>query len=552
MHVVKGAFALFAGLYVLTAGISTVGAENNEVRFTKGFIDQSRTCSLSIHEYVSNNGEAAVRADGSVIEAEGLLPDGAVPVSDAGFCCMKIADPDFSLSDGSGIAGPARFTGLSPKLKDLLSELNINSSANLDKSCDINEISELIKSANAVSVSSVSELAARFGVRLPDTDEEGIATVNDLSQGIYLVAETKIPDGHIPCDPFCVALPQTNISEMSIGNIKYGPGEIWLYDISVYPKSRSVSVQKAIIVAEKNEKGETVGEKYENSVTACIGDTVKYTIIADVPKLPDGSRNRLYEIEDMMDPGLVYAGDIRLALGENAETAALLTMNSDYKLDTSKGPADIRITFTKKGLARLDETERESHVYVYYSASLNKNMVIADPGNVNAASLLYGTNHSADIKVVSGPVTVYTYMLTLKKTFSPSKDHFGDVRFSLSGENGRIHFVKESDGVYHPACADDENDQTTLTSPNDSTGVLVLKGLANGTYTLTEEETVPDYSLLGESIEIIIRNRNMSVDVQNRKAIDLVHTGGRGLVPVICGAVFLIAIGSWIILRASD
>ena len=552
MHVVKGAFALFAGLYVLTAGISTVGAENNEVRFTKGFIDQSRTCSLSIHEYVSNNGDAAVRADGSVIEAEGLLPDGAVPVSDAGFCCMKIADPDFSLSDGSGIAGPARFTGLSPKLRDLLSELNITSSADLDKSCDVNEISEMIKAANAVSVSSVSELAARYGVRLPDTDEEGIATVNDLSQGIYLVAETKIPDGHIPCDPFCVALPQTNISEMSIGNIKYGPGEIWLYDISVYPKSRSVSLQKAIIVAEKNEKGETVGEKYETNVTACIGDTVKYTIIADVPKLPDGSRNRLYEIEDMMDPGLVYTGDIRLALGENAETAALLTMNSDYKLDTSKGPADIRITFTKKGLARLDETERESHVYVYYSANLDKNMVIADPGNVNAASLLYGTNHSADIKVVSGPVTVYTYMLTLKKSFSPSKDHFGDVRFSLSGENGKIHFVKESDGVYHPACADDENDQTTLTSPNDSTGVLVLKGLANGTYTLTEEETIPDYSLLGESIEIIIRNRNMSVDVQNRKAIDLVHTGGRGLVPVICGAVFLIAVGSWIILRASD
>ena len=552
MHVVKGAFALFAGLYVLTAGISTVGAENNEVSCTKGFIDQSRTCSLSIHEYVSNNGEAAVRADGSVIETEGLLPDGAVPVSDVGFCCMKIASPDFSLSDGAGIAGPARFTGLSPKLRDLLSELNITSSADLDKSCDVNEISEMIKAANAVSVSSVSELAARYGVRLPDTDEEGIATVNDLSQGIYLVAETKIPDGHIPCDPFCVALPQTNISEMSIGNIKYGPGEIWLYDISVYPKSRSVSLQKAIIVAEKNEKGETVGEKYETNVTACIGDTVKYTIIADVPKLPDGSRNRLYEIEDMMDPGLVYAGDIRLALGENAETAALLTMNSDYKLDTSKGPADIRITFTKKGLARLDETERESHVYVYYSANLDKNMVIADPGNVNAASLLYGTNHSADIKVVSGPVTVYTYMLTLKKTFSPSKDHFGDVRFSLSGDNGKIHFVKESDGVYHPACADDEDDQTTLTSPNDSTGVLVLKGLANGTYTLTEEETVPDYSLLGESIEIIIRNRNMSVDVQNRKSIDLVHTGGRGLILVICGAVFLIAIGSWIILRASD
>ena len=124
----------------------------------------------------------------------------------------------------------------------------------MDKSCDAGEISELIKAANAVSVSSVSELAARYGVRLPDTDEEGIASVNDLSQGIYLVAETKIPDGHIPCDPFCVALPQTNISEMSIGNIKYGPGEIWLYDISVYPKSRSVSDKRRLLSRKRTKK----------------------------------------------------------------------------------------------------------------------------------------------------------------------------------------------------------------------------------------------------------------------------------------------------------
>ena len=550
MHVVKGAFALFAGLYVLTAGISTVGAENNEVRFTKGFIDQSRTCSLSIHEYVSNNGDAAVRADGSVIEAEGLLPDGAVPVSDAGFCCMKIADPDFSLSDGSGIAGPARFTGLSPKLKDLLSELNINSSANLDKSCDINEISELIKAANAVSVSSVSELAARFGVRLPDTDEEGIATVNDLSQGIYLVAETKIPDGHIPCDPFCIALPETNISEMSIGNKKYDPGQIWLYDISVYPKSRSVSVQKSIAAPEKNEKGEIVGEMHARSRTACIGETVKFSVTADVPKLSDGTRNRLYVIEDMIDPGLIYAGDIRLALGESADTAALLTLNSDYKLDTKAGSDVIRIVFTKKGLARLGEIERESHVYVNYSARLDKNAVIADPGNMNSAALLYGTDHSGDIRAVSAPVTVFTYMLTLKKTFSPTQEHFGDVKFSLSDGKEKKYFVKESDGVYHTACCDGEIDQTMLIAPNDSTGILVLKGLANGTYILTEEETIPDYSLLGESIELTVKNRNLSVDVENRKSIDLVHTGGMGILPVIGGAALMIIVGCLIILRS--
>ena len=89
-----------------------------------------------------------------------------------------------------------------------------------------------------------------------------------------------------------------------------------------------------------------------------------------------------------------------------------------------------------------------------------------------------------------------------------------------------------------------------LIAPNDSTGILVLKGLANGTYILTEEETIPDYSLLGESIELTVKNRNLSVDVENRKSIDLVHTGGMGILPVIGGAALMIIVGCLIILRA--
>ena len=550
MQVVKGVFALFAGLFALMAGAVPVGASGTDVRFTEGLIDKSRTCSVTIHEYVSNNGDAVVRVDGNAVEAEALLPDGAVPVSDVGFSFMKIADPALPEADASGDIGPACYTGLSSQLSSLFTELKIWSSADFDKRYHPGEITDLIDAADAVSATSVTDLVAKYGVRLTDTDEEGITKAEGLTQGLYLFAETKSPEGCVPCDPFCIELPQTNISQMTIGNMKYDPGEIWLYDISVYPKSRSVSVQKAIIITEKNEKGEVVGEKYESSDTACIGDSLKFSIIADVPRLSDGTQNRLYVIEDTMEPGLKYAGDIRLTYGESAETADLLTMNSDYKVDTSSGPCTIKITFTKKGLARLGANLRESHVYVNYSARLDKCAAVAEPGNTNAASLIYGTNRSDDIRAVTRPVTVFTYMLTLKKTFSPIQDHFGDVKFSLSDGKEKMYFVKESDGIYHTAC-EDENDQITLASPNDSTGVLILKGLANGTYILTEEETVPDYSLLGEAIEINIKNRNLSVDVENKKSIDLVHTGGTGLVQVICGALVMIAGGLWCLVLAS-
>ena len=549
MQAVKGTFALFAGLFALTAGALSVRAETGHVRYTEGPVDHSKTCTVTIYEYVSNNGDASVFIDGNAVGTEGLLPDGAVPVSEVGFNYMKIADL-YSQEIVSGNIYPARFTGLAPQVTGLLTDLKVLSASDIKKVYQPDEIMDLINAANAVSASSVSELVAKFGVRLTDTDEEGKTKAEELAQGLYLFAETKSPEGCIPCDSFCVILPQTNISVMSIGDKKFDPGEIWLYDISVYPKSRSVSLQKAIVMAEKNEKGEIIGEKYENSVTACIGDSIRFAITADVPKVPEGTRNRQYVIEDMIEPGLAYAGDISLTLGERADTVVPLTKNSDYKLDISE-PSSMKIIFTKKGLARLNDIGKESHVYVNYSALLDQNASIAEPGNSNAAFLLYGTDHSDDIKVVSGPVTVFTYMLTVKKTFSPVHDHFGDVRFSLRDGKEKMHFVKESDGVYHTARDDEEYDQTAFPAPNDSTGVLVLKGLANGTYTLTEEETIPDYSLLGESIEVIIRNRNLSLDVQNRKSIDLVHTGGKGLISVIFSAAVMIAAGLWIVLRTS-
>jgi hypothetical protein len=42
----------------------------------------------------------------------------------------------------------------------------------------------------------------------------------------------------------------------------------------------------------------------------------------------------------------------------------------------------------------------------------------------------------------------------------------------------------------------------------------------------------------------------MSYDVENRKSIDLVHTGGKGLMSVLGSAAIMIIVGLWIIFRA--
>jgi hypothetical protein len=132
MQAVKGTFAFFTGLFVLTAGALSVSAETGHVRYTEGLVDHNKTCTVTIYEYVSNNGDASVFIDGNAVGTEGLLPDGAAPVSEVGFSCMKIADLS-SQDNVSGNISPARFTGLAPQVSSLLTELKVLSASDIKK-----------------------------------------------------------------------------------------------------------------------------------------------------------------------------------------------------------------------------------------------------------------------------------------------------------------------------------------------------------------------------------------------------------------------------------
>ena len=544
MRKAKRALALFAGLFVFMSSAAAIAADDSGMRFTEGTIDPGMTCSVTIKEYVSNNGDASLAIDGNIIGAEGLLPDGAKPVCDAEFYYMKIADLD---AREHGVHGNAdnMYSGLSPRFLDLMEDLRILSEGEIADCTSATEIDALVQKAAVISEGKVRSLVRTYGQRIPATDDNGITKTEGLSPGLYLCAETKCPDGYVPGSPFCLALPQTNISEMTVGSTTYGPGQIWLYDLTVFPKNRSVSIDKKIVLKCKDENEETAGEQYAGSCSACIGDTITYEITSDVPKLSKGVKNRFYNICDTMDDGLSLSGEISVSLGDDRASGRELTNGSDYKVTTAGNPGSLQITLTERGLARLDRVHTLSHIYVRYDAVLEKNAVIADPGNKNIAVLTYGTDRSEDTQVSSGPVPVYTYMLNVKKTFTPEKDHFGKVRFSIKKDKGKMLFAQESDGIYHVACPDEEN-TVTLISPNDTTGLLHIKGLADGTYILTEEETIPGYSLLGESVELLIRGRNITVDVENKKSIDLLHTGGEGLLLSSLASCALVAVGAWI------
>ncbi len=543
MKVTKRALALFAGLFVLAASAVSVRAEEGSVKFTKGIIDPARTCSVTIRNYVSNNGEAASSVDGNAAPTPELLPDGAVPMNDVGFSYMKLSDLVLAHNDK---AAQLVCTNIAEPFLDLAREIIPWSIS--QETCDLDTFSDVFNRANALSEPSVRLLASRHGEQMRLTDEDGVTSVAGLSTGLYLFAEIKSPEGVVPGSPFLVILPQPNIMEMQIEDTTFAPGEIWLYDVTVYPKSRSVSIDKVIVPDDDGSRK----DQYTNNTTACIGDTVSFLITSDIPKLPSDTRNRKYIISDELSKGLSFIGPVSISLGETESTAEALTEKSNFKVNLARSDSGetLLVTFTKKGLARLGRVESASHVYMRYSAMLNPDADIEDSGNTNIAQLTYGTDRSDDLYLTSPPVSVHTYQLNLKKIFTPAEEHFGKVKFSVSNDKGKLYFVKESDGIYHVSCPDEESSETTAISPNDISGLLTIKGLANDTYKITEEETLPDYSLFAEPIIVTIKNRNMRIEVENKKAIDLVHTGGAGLAGILAGAAALISAGILVIVYA--
>lgn len=169
--------------------------------------DPAKTGTVTIHKYTSGNGTGIV---GTGTEADkDSLPDGAVPLKDAGFTLYKVVDKD-----------------------GMESYYNTNPTA-------LPDVSRYVENGTikaAYSGNATSEVL---------TDADGTATFSNLELGFYVVIETTVPDAvTTPMDPFLLSVPMTTTD-----------GTGWLYDIHVYPKNETgygkISLEKTGVNGEK-------------------------------------------------------------------------------------------------------------------------------------------------------------------------------------------------------------------------------------------------------------------------------------------------------------
>ena len=450
--------------------------------------------------------------------------------------------------------------------------------------------------ANATTVKNALEAAARNGGKaMPETDENGHSKVSGLEQGLYLVVETRVPENVTStCNPFFVSLPMTTID-----------GKGWNYDVTVYPKNQTGSPNLEKTVREdKNSTGKNTGsltdiaDGYAHTATASVGDVVDYQIISTLPTITSKATSlTTYTFADTMSEGIRYnRSDVIIEFFRDAGCTDQITAwdedSGKFTVIYDDAANTMTIGMTETGLADINEsasvyTDSVKRGYsdctmrITYTATLTADAQLGDSDNPNEVVLTWKRTNTGYFDTLQDCCHVYTYGIDVLKQFSDNGGNVRNVKFRLHNDSDDCYIIAEQkDGVYYAkGFAEKKADATTFVP--DSSGHIVVKGLEDDAYSLTEIATDKGYVLLKEAVKIAIKtaengqcekcgtklltasatvngkdvtmsdgNAIVPLTVVNNPGFDLPKTGGYGTWMFTIGGVALLGAAAFIAVKS--
>ena len=450
--------------------------------------------------------------------------------------------------------------------------------------------------ANATTVKNALETAMKNGgVAMPETDATGHTSASNKEQGLYLVVETRVPENVTStCNPFFVSLPMTTMD-----------GTAWNYDVTVYPKNQTGNPDLEKTVREaKNSTGKNTGsltdikDGYKHTATASVGDVVDYQIISTLPTITSkASSLSEYTYVDTLSKGIRYnKNDVVIEFFKDAgctDKIATWAENSGkfaVAYDDAANTMTIRMTDT--GLSEINEvatvyTDSVKRGYsdctmrISYAATLTADAKMGDADNPNEVVLTWRRTNNTYFDTLKDCCHVYTYGIDVLKRFSDNGGNLRNVKFRLHNDTDDCYIIADlKDGVYYAkGFAAKKADATTFV-PNCG-GHIVVKGLENDAYSLTEIATDKGYVLLKDAVKIVIKtsengqcekcgaklltasatvngkdvtmtdgNAIVPLTVVNNPGFDLPKTGGYGTWMFTIGGVVLLGAAAFIVIRS--
>ena len=386
--------------------------------------------------------------------------------------------------------------------------------------------------ANSTVVKNALEtyMAANGGVAMPLTDSYGKTEARDLDLGLYLLVETKVPEMVTSTtDPFLVSVPMTTVNGTNADN----GGTTWIYDITLYPKNLTgIPTLTKEIKESAADTGKT--EEYAHTATASFGDILDYQIISTLPSITSESTYlSCYTFVDTLSKGLSYTkGDVVLEFFTDAACTDLITTwkEADGFFSVSYNTAEtgesvMTIEMTEQGLAEINTSKAvyedvsmvnsgfsDCTVRITYTGKMDSDnsVVFGDNGNDNKVVLNWKRTSDNFFDTLVDDCHAFVYGIDLSKMFSDSKGKFENVQFVLKNDTDSYYVQAElnaGEGIYYVVDHTSNPEEATRFVPvesNGKSGKIIIKGLEDDTYTMTEIRTDSGYVLLKDDIEIVI------------------------------------------------
>ena len=521
-------------------------------------------------------------------------------LKDVEFTYLRVADVvqfTESTADGADFDHVETLYGISKNAgADLLSALGLANGANRYEKADNSDklsasnyyyqsdvlISALRTAleANATTVKNALEayIASGGSTAMPLTDTYGKTKAENLDLGLYLLVETKVPEMVTStCNPFFISLPMTS-----------GDGNGWIYDVTVYPKNLTgdPTLDKTLRES-KDDTGKHNGtsgitDGYAATGTASDGDIVDYQIISTLPSITSASTYLTsYTFADTLSKGITYnKNDVvleffadaactdKIATWREGEGKFTVTYST-----TDTGESKMTIAMTAEGLKEINTSKAvyaessmvnsgysDCTLRITYAATVSSSadVVYGDNGNPNEVVLTWKRTSQDSYDTLKDAAKVYTYGLDLTKVFSDGKGDFSKVQFVMQNKTDGYYLkakLDETAGIYYVTdhVADKKDATRFVPVGGDGKGKIIVKGLEDGEYIITEIKTADGYTLLKNAITVVITHNegsasatvdgnqvNMLTDsgsanalaplsVVNTSGFDLPATGDRGV-----------------------
>ena len=604
MKKIHRVFALLMAVVMALGLITTAFAEPT--------IDPAKKASLSIYKYDITTAGKDGAWDAESYVSTGLHDDAVIDklskyaIQGVEFTYLRVADITMNneLVDGQRQVGVLYGFDNSDRSSAVLSAIGLTAAdahktaggVNYFTSDMLNNKLAAALAANATTVKNALEAAVKSGgVVMAETDVTGHTSASDMEQGLYLVVETCVPENVTStCNPFFVSLPMTTID-----------GTAWSYDVTVYPKNQTGNPTLDKTVREdKNSTGKNTGSLtditggYAHTASASIGDTVDYQIISTMPTITSKASDLSeYAYVDTMSKGIKYnKNDVAIEFFKDSGCTDKITTwaedSGKFTVAYDDAQNIMTIHMTDTGLSEINEaatvyTDSVKRGYsdctmrITYAATLTADAATyGDRDNPNRVKLTWKRTNTTYYDTLEDCCHVYVYAIDLIKQFGDNNGTFGKVKFIAYNDTDGYYIKANMEGeVYNVTGFTSNKSEATMLIPN-LKGHIILRGIEDDTYTLTEVATDKGYVLLRDPVKIMVitkedgacercgaalltasatvngepvsmtdANAVVQLRIINNPGFDLPKTGGYGVWMYTVGGVLLLGAAAFIVVK---